>query len=240
LQPDRVAFSFKGAADGMYARFLFLWPKRARFKPLSDEPADDAVLAKALARLSKIGDEIGSGPRSLELSEPAYQAFEELRREVYREANALDGREREWWVKMPTQVLRLAGTLAYLDWSFGARLEEPKMITSRFINNAILLARDYFWPHARAVLRQIGLTDRHADARRVLKWLESHEPEQVSLEDIRTKALSGGLHADECLSLINELTRAGWLRKHSGQSGPKGGRPRHRWEVNAQLYGSDK
>jgi hypothetical protein len=29
------------------------------------------------------------------------------------------------------------------------------------------LGRDYFWPHSRAALRQIGLSERNANARRV-------------------------------------------------------------------------
>ena len=28
----------------------------------------------------------------------------------------LDGREREWWAKGPSQVLRLAGVLAFMEW----------------------------------------------------------------------------------------------------------------------------
>ena len=42
------------------------------------------------------------------------QDFREL---VGRKKSGFDGRERDWWVKTPTHVLRLAGTMAYLDWA---------------------------------------------------------------------------------------------------------------------------
>jgi hypothetical protein len=75
-------------------------------------------------------------------------------------------------------VLRLAGTLTYIDWAASqeiagstglaqitARLE-PDEIGERFMIGAIDLVRKDFWPHARAALRQIGLTDRHKHMRR--------------------------------------------------------------------------
>ena len=37
LQPDKIAECFKGAADGMYARFLLTWPDKAPYRPLTDE-----------------------------------------------------------------------------------------------------------------------------------------------------------------------------------------------------------
>ena len=33
LQPDKLATAFEGPADGMYARLLFSWRKRARLSP---------------------------------------------------------------------------------------------------------------------------------------------------------------------------------------------------------------
>ena len=47
---------------------------------------------------------------------------------------------------------------------------EPERIEVEYVQAAIRLVRDYFWPHSRAALRQIGLNERHANARRVLRW----------------------------------------------------------------------
>jgi hypothetical protein len=49
-------------------------------------------------------------------------------------------------------------------------MQEPNKVEKPFIEAAIRLVRDYFWPHSRAALRQIGLSEHHANARRVLRW----------------------------------------------------------------------
>jgi hypothetical protein len=46
---------------------------------------------------------------------------------------------------------------------------EPKTIDEQFMTAAIRLWSDFFWPNARAVLRQIGLSDRHKNARLALR-----------------------------------------------------------------------
>jgi hypothetical protein len=111
---------------------------------------------------------------SVPLSSAARDSFERFREFAHQEKFALDGREREWWAKAQAQVLRLAGTLAYMDWARRRAgqpvlLQEPNEIHESFVDGAVRLVRDYFWPHSRAALRQIGLSERHADARRVLR-----------------------------------------------------------------------
>ena len=44
----------------------------------------------------------------------------------------LDGREREWVAKGGTHVLRLSGTLAYLDWAMLGGLE-PQSIDEQYV-----------------------------------------------------------------------------------------------------------
>jgi len=100
---------------------------------------------------------------------------------------------REWWAKTPAHVLRLAGTLSYLTWAWvgGA---EPERIEVEFVQAAVRLVRDYFWPHSRAALRQIGLNERHASARRVLKWIKADKRRnKISREDLRRDALGQSL-----------------------------------------------
>jgi hypothetical protein len=94
---------------------------------------------------------------------------------------------------------------------------------------AIRLWREYFWPHARAALRQIGLTDRHADSRRALRWIIAHAKYEVSREEIRREALGQRLDAEQTQHLLDRLVKAGWLQSRSSVTG---GRKRHRWQVN--------
>ncbi len=241
LQPDKLAKCFEGDEDGMYARILFAWPEEPAYQPLSNAVAEvEPEIANALARLSKLGGDDPEAPiiQSIPLSAHATEILEYVRLEVFEGKAVLDGRERDWWSKMPAHVLRLAGTLCYLDWAMVGG-PEPKEVGANFIGAAATLARDYFWPHTRAALRLIGLSDRHADARRVLRWIKGNGCVAVSLKDIRRDALAHKLDADETEELINRLERAGWLRKtiekHAGA-----GRPSVRWTVNPQLLAEQK
>jgi hypothetical protein len=60
-------------------------------------------------------------------------------------------------------VLRLAGTLAFLDRSMAGGAE-PCAIAEAYVAAAVRLWQEYFWPHSRAALRQIGLSRKHSAA----------------------------------------------------------------------------
>ena len=179
FQPDKLARSFKGDSDGMHARVLFAWPEEPAFHSLTDDVTEvEPELLNALCRIVDLpaGEEDDVfAPRDVRLSADARTQFEQFRQFQHRGKDALDGREREWWAKGPSQVLRLAGTLCYLDWAMEGG-PEPQTVEARFIEAAVRLWRDYLWPHSRAAMRQIGLTDHHAEARRVLRWIRAGAP----------------------------------------------------------------
>lgn len=235
LQPDKLALSFKGAADGMYARMLFAWPETAPFRRLTDAiPPLATEVLKIFNTLAYLADRPRG--RNVPLSDNARTVFDRLRREVHDQADSLDGREREWWAKLPAHTLRLAGVLAYLYWTMNSaeNQPEPEGIMVEDMKSAITLARDYFWPHAQAALRQVGLSDQHLEARRVLNWTAANGKEVISREEIRCEALSKRLDANATQQLLDQLERAGWLRKNIS---PTGGRPSVRWSVNPRLLG---
>ena len=238
LQPDKLARSFKGDLDGMYARVLFSWPVEPPYLPLTNEVAEiEPEIVNALARIINLVDEKKDSfaPRNIPLSRKAVEVFELFREFQHNGKNGLDGREREWWAKSPAHVLRLAGTPSYLTWAWvgGA---EPEQIEVEYVQAAERLVRDYFWPHSRAALRQIGLNERHANARRLLRWVQTHNRREISLKDARREALGQSLDADETQELLDRLVKAGWLRKIITQTD---GRPKHRWEVNPKLFASN-
>src|SRR5262249_58696239 len=106
----------------------------------------------------------------------------------------------------------------------------PVSINLRTMQAAITLVRDYFWPHARACLRQIGLTERHANARRVLRWIKATHKQEVSREEVRREGLGKTLDADQTQAVIASLCDAGWLRPVTTMTagrgaGPRGGKP---------------
>jgi hypothetical protein len=232
LQPDKLADVFKGAADGMYARFLFAWPPTPSYHPLSNAIAEiDPDIVNLFSALSTLDN---APDASVRLTSRAAGTFEDFRKEVHEYAKALDGRERDWWAKAPAQVLRIAGTLAFINFAMNkdANKTAPNKIKEQYITSAVRLVRDYFWPHARAALRQIGLIERKSDARRVLRWLKSNRKTEVSREEIRRVALAQRLDADETDAVLNELARAvaaqvsRAIRTQGGQaSGAMGGEP---------------
>ena len=235
LQPDKLAKSFEGPADGMYARLLFSWPSEPVYRPLNDEALEiDPEILNALSRLNDLA-EFADGrlvKRCLVLSEDARTDFEHFRQFVHLEREAVDGRDREWLAKSPAHVLRLSGTLCLLDWAMqgGSPLTE---IGAEPMAAAIRLVREYFWPHARASLRQIGLTERHIHARRLLRWVRARGKAELSREEVRRGALGQKLDAEQTESLLEGLTRAGWVREL--EAGSSAGRPARRWQVNPLL-----
>jgi Protein of unknown function (DUF3987) len=236
LQPDKLARSFKGDLDGMYARILFTWPVDPSYRPLTNEVAEvEPEIVNALSRIIDLecGDADNFAPRDVALSPEATEAFERFRQFQHSSKDGLEGREREWWAKSPAHVLRLAGTLSYLSWAMAGGGSEPEQIELEFVEAAIRLVRDYFWPHSRAALRQIGLNERHANARRALRWIRAQTKKEVSLKDIRRDALNQSLDAEQTQALLDGLTKAGWLRRTNK---PTAGRPIRRWEVNHKLF----
>ena len=239
MQPEKLARSFKGDLDGMYARVLFAWPSEPGYRPLTNEVAEiEPEIINALTRIISLDggqDKDGEfAPRAIPLSPEAFETFQQFLQFVHNEKHSLEGREREWWSKTPAHVLRLAGTLTYLDWAMSVG-EEPRLIEDCFMNSAVRLVRDYFWPNGRAALRQIGLSERHANERRVLRWIAARKLNEVSLMDIRRNALAQSLDAEQTLDLVGALVKAGWLRLTTVQTP---GRPRHRWQVNPLLFSS--
>jgi len=144
----------------------------------------------------------------------------------------LDGREREWVAKGGTHVLRLSGTLCYLDWAMQGGAE-PQSIDDQYVEAAVRLWRDYFWPHSRAALRQMGLNEKHTNGRRALYWIRTNRKAEVSLLDIQREALGRRLDAEQTRTLLDGLARAGWLKLVTTKTD---GRAIHRWQVNPLLF----
>jgi hypothetical protein len=122
LQPDKLARSFDG--HGMYARVLFAWPDEPPYRELTDSIGEvEPEIVNALLRLVRMGDPDDDGvfaPKNIPMSAAGRDVFETLRQHVFAGKAELDGRERDWWAKIPAHVARLAGTLTLLDWALTA------------------------------------------------------------------------------------------------------------------------
>src|ERR1700730_15058556 len=112
MQPDKLARSFKGDLDGMTARVLFSWPPEPTYQPLSNDVAEvEPEIVNAITRLvglpswhekddgiaqpGTLGDFIKGvdfGPRTVPLSTPAIERFEQFRQFAHRGKQGVDGR----------------------------------------------------------------------------------------------------------------------------------------------------
>ena len=238
FQPDKLARSFDGDHDGLYGRVLFAWPSEPPYRALVNDVAEvEPEIVNALTRIINLDAGAGQdgefAPKAVPLALDALVAFEAFRQLVHRAKQAMDGREREWLAKAQAHALRLAGTLEFLGWAFTSG-DEPRQISIRSIEAATRLTLDYFWPHSRASLRQIGLSERHVNARRALRWLAAEDRHEFSREDIRCHALGRTCDAQQTQALIDALAKSGWC-KEVAQGGNGAGRPARRWTVNPKL-----
>lgn len=182
------------------------------------------------------------------LSDEAVAEFEEFRKFVDKTKHGLDGHARHWFVKGETMVLRLAGVLAFMAWAIALGTSstngldgitgalEPKTIDKKFMADAIRLWREFCWPHVRAAMRQIGPSDRHKNARRVLRWIKAHRKDEFSRDEIRQNAPGKILDANQTQELLNSLERSGWVK---GETVKTAGRPKLRWKINPKLFAAD-
>jgi Protein of unknown function (DUF3987) len=239
FQPDKLARTFDGDHDGIYGRVLFAWPSEPPYQPLARDIFEiEPEIVNALHRIIHLsaGTPDEFAPKIIPLAPEAVCAFENLRLLVRDTMHPLEGREREWLAKAQAHTLRLAGTLEYLTWAFGDGAE-PTQVGLPAMQAAVALVEQYFWPHSQAALRQIGLSQRHATARRVLRWLTAGRRREFSREDIRVQALGRTQDAQQTRALIDTLVKAGWCREVSHKQQGQG-RPPRRWVTNPKLFGS--
>jgi hypothetical protein len=86
-------------------------------------------------------------------------------------------------------------------------------------------------------MRQIGLTDRHKNARRLLRWIAAHNKQEMSRDEVRQNALGKLLDAEGTQALLDSLEKVGWLK---GETIKTAGRPKLRWRVNPKLFAAQE
>jgi Protein of unknown function (DUF3987) len=103
FQPDRLARAFGADEDGMYGRFLYVWPRPPEYRPLTNETTEvEPDIVNALTALIRLSAEDAGGafvPQSIWLSEEAILEFEEFRKWNDNAKHGFDGRERHWFAK---------------------------------------------------------------------------------------------------------------------------------------------
>jgi uncharacterized protein DUF3987 len=204
---------------------LFAWPAEPGWQGLNNDATEiDVDIFNIVTRILMLAEFTEEGdliPRFIGLDPRAATEFAQFAQFAQQEKNAFEGREREWFSKATAHVLRLANTLTHVEWALTTDAIKPVAVNKTTMEAAIKLVSDYFWPHARACLRLIGLTEKHTNARRVLLWIRAKGKTEVSREEIRRDALSQRLDANETTVLLKELSKSGWLWEEVAAPGHK-------------------
>jgi hypothetical protein len=235
LQPDRLADSLAGGDERLASRFLYCWPEAgvplAGWGQLAEPPA------RPLGRIAELAED--DLPWRLGLTPEALRRLEAIVAGLRQKMQDTDGLEAAWIGNGQSMIVRLAGLLALMRWSHDTSEEESDgldHVERRDVDDAWTLWNDYLLPHAQSVFGDAGTTAGERHARRVMRWLRRHRKTVVSLKNIRRQALCHTIDADGAEEVIGLLVSAGALRAlTTAKSGPAGGRPTHRWEVNPAL-----
>ena len=110
FQPDKMCRSFEGDADGIYARFLYAWPKEPPYaKPVDTVAEIEPEVVNAFNRLIRLPDGEGESfvPRDVPLTSDAFEAFAAFTAFADQGKKELDGREREYFCKGTAHVCGL-------------------------------------------------------------------------------------------------------------------------------------
>ena len=134
----------------MYARVLFAWPPEAEWTGLTDDATEiEPDILNIISRVNGLAQFADDKLLQLvvSLSGESRERFVQFARLAHQGKDAFDGREREWFAKATAHVLRLAGTIAFLEWALKYdSLKPPGEVTREHMQSAITLVEKYFWP----------------------------------------------------------------------------------------------
>ncbi len=236
LHPDGLAEALEGTAEGLAARFLFAWPGPPAPLALAGEAPsreNDAVIM-----LHRLAGAVGTPdqPLALAFDEEALKRLDPFLTRLHEETSGSEGPEAAWLGKGRGTVVRLAAILALLDWSrHAAPVKLPRTIRRDQVEAAVRLWRDYFRPHACAVLERSAPSDFERQVRRVVRWLKAGAKAEVTREEVRRQALGKTANAARTDLVLGRLRTACIVRPAAYDPPPQGGRPPQRWEINPAL-----
>ncbi|MFI5030415.1 MAG: DUF3987 domain-containing protein [Reyranellales bacterium] len=233
LQADRLPQTLTEIDDGLLSRFLYCWPV-----PRLEARLDRIEAGEGVRLLQRLVDLPGTccEPAALGLQEAAAGRLQDLLPRLRAFMRDTDGLEAAWIGKGAGTIVRLAGLLSLMDWAAAGGETPCTTVEEQHVERAHALWNDYFWPHAQSVFGQSALTIDQRRVRRVGQWLKRMRPQIVSREEVRREALTHSVDAETAERVIERLEEHGVLRMLESQTGPAGGRPRRRWQVNPELW----
>lgn len=240
-QPDKLAGLFKGADDGLLARFCWFWPEPIPFS-LSCTPPATGWATEALDRLRLLDlapgapPDGGPAPVMVPLASEALPDMEAFGREMQQRKHVAGGLMRSAYAKARGTALRLSLVLEHLWWCARPGMEPPPATISHIgFAAAATLVADYLMTTAERVYGDAAAPRQDQDAATLARWIASTRPKEVHVRTLqRTVRLCGLTDAEAIRAACAVLVDAEWLRAPA-----KGGdahRPRQAYAVNPKLW----
>jgi replicative DNA helicase len=224
---------------GLIARFLFSLPaSRVGFRnidppplPVSTRKAYHAAVKAVLC----IPDNEDGKPHLLQLSSPARVLFKAFQGEL--EPKLAPGAElhslRDWCLKLPGAIARLAGILHLLANAEDA-VSWKNPINKMTMAFAITLGR-YFTEHAIAAFVLMGSEEATDDAKYVLAWIHRSGASSFSKQEV-WQATKGRFAKVAPLNVaLGILIERGYLRERVLENQGRGRKPAPLYEINPMI-----
>ena len=242
IQPDILAKLLQSNADdGLISRFIFAWPDPVPQRRPNSSP-DQEKLIRALRRLQSLlsTDKMDSfQPSIMRLTSDAADIFQTwYEAEAWQELEAASGLLASAFGKLNGLVLRLAGVLEFIHWSWDCEVNQlPAVVSERSVEFAIQLVESWVRPTLRRVYAEAAITVAERDVMNMARWLLSNPCDLVNVRDLRRE---GGCpmprEAKEADAVTEILVAANWLLPDPVRNGDTAGRPRKNYQVNPLIY----
>jgi hypothetical protein len=221
-QPDVLAGLFDGPRDGLEARFLFAWPRPVALAPRERETGelstDDEFAYNSLSRLvvfarGRSALEAGRRAFRIRLSDAAYDRFETWRVDYLAAARHRHGSAVPPAIgKAPSQVLRLAGAVALLEWAADHDAAEPDATLGLADVEAAIELWAAFEAHRALVEQDIAEPQAEVLARTLARWIVDERVEVIDTRRLRREVKLPGLRSEARIRMaLLELQTAGWV-----------------------------
>jgi hypothetical protein len=227
IQPDRLRslLTHSGDDDGFMARVLVFWPEILPPGRIPTAKVDHSKMTRALERIERLFPRPDTnGEVALTFADEAYSLFDDWYLNEHGVRRGTLGKVGSALGKLPGYVVRLAGSLHILDWSFGGADEQlPAEIDSRHMQAALTLVEDYFVPQIHRVYHGSHLSSEERIADAILQECRKRKTGRFNLREVRRGWGIQGCRTDAAAKTFREATnllvKANLLREQKGKGG---------------------
>jgi len=201
---------------GFLARFLYVCDHGG--EPDQLVRCDDEIqqLIRVLRRIHGLrlanDTEACAFPKTMPLSDRAYQEFEEWRLASGMRFGAERGILGAWTAHMHSQVIRIATALEMLEWAFGTRGLPPRTVEWDAMDRAISLMERWLVVHMRHAFGLTNRTDSEAYGSKLADWICRRRPPFIKPSVLLARRKVPGIRTPEAMNAAcQELAEMAWM-----------------------------